>query len=72
MFKNRAFQVKVVNTDPDQTGRKEAAASWTPDQIQQFGKEAIKTLALTCAALYAVKVVLDTTQEITIKKTKSK
>ena len=73
MFKDKAFQVKVVHTDPTPTRSAVATreSSWTPDQILNFGKEAVKTFVVAAAVLYGVKVTLDTTKEIAVKRTKS-
>ena len=73
MFKNRAFQIKVVQdetrygyTAPPQR------SIWTPATISQFAQEQVLGLAVVIAGLYAIKVALDTTSEIAIKKTRSK
>ena len=70
MFKNRAFQIKVVQdetrygyTAPPQR------SIWTPATISQFAQEQVLGLAVVIAGLYAIKVALDTTSEIAIKKT---
>lgn len=74
MFKHRAFQIKVVNTaEPGQPGASgDPETLWTPDQLIRVGREAVKTIVVAAAAFYAVKVTLDTAQEITVKRTPTK
>lgn len=74
MFRDKAFQVKVVHTDtpPYRASAQPQESAWTPDRILEFGKEALKTIVIASAVLYGVKVVLDTSQEVVVKKTKSK
>jgi hypothetical protein len=70
MFKHRAFQIKVVNTaDPATPGHHSDEIVWGPAQLTEVGKEAIKTIVIAAAAFYAVKIALDTTKEIAVKRT---
>lgn len=72
MFKNRAFQIKMVQDDSQYAYPTTPRPSyWTPATISQFAQEQVLGLAVVIAGLYTLKVALDTTSEIAIKKTRS-
>lgn len=74
MFKNKAFQVKVVNANSTavDADEKSARIRLTPEQITKIAQENVKYVALIVGAGYAVKKVLDTSSEAALIITRSK
>lgn len=69
MFKNKAFQVRMVQDNtPTAYASAPRETHWTPEVITEFVQEQVKSLAVVLAALYAVKITLDTTSQIAVNK----
>ncbi len=70
MFKNKAFQVKMVNdTSVPAVAEPKRESPWTPDAINKITQDNMRTIATGLVAVYAVKVLVDALSEIAINKT---
>lgn len=74
MFKNHAFQVKMVkdaDASNDSPTITEALNEETVQLIESAGQRLMKNLGITVVAVVAAIKIIDTLSQIAIKKTKS-
>lgn len=72
MFKNRALQVRMVKSNPQDSTDATVVHNLDPEQINMIAKEQIKNVAIAVGAVVAGSKFLSTVSEIAIITAKAK
>lgn len=72
MFKNRALQVRMVKSNPQDSTDATVVTNLDPEQINKIAKEQVKNVAIAVGVVVAGSKLMNTVSEIAIIAAKAK